>query len=820
MLIALPVLVLQGLALGTSYVLGARQSTIRLGGPTSATGPRLFNRGVTLALSEPRVESEFPEQSGASVENDGFQISLISKVRRRVNAFFQLKEPGALILIRHGESSLNYNKTFTGWIDADLSNRGVDEMFYAARLLMERGYTIDVTYTSRLKRAIRSAWIMYSELGCVYRPVYKSWRLNERMYGALEGTSKPGAVERMGRDVVQSFRTGLKARPPPMTPDHPHYHRNERKYMDLDPSSIPVTESLQDTMDRTLPLWETRIKPDLMAGRTVMVVAHANSIRGIIKHIDGLSEDEIRAVGIPNSIPLVYKFNRGCEPIPQESCVPPLRGEFLEKRGLLREALAREKALIETAPSYSDAIAYNVPARLRGLQLLDDQRKKFNQGPFLTTKEIDARSSARQLSVNEDEERPDGVRLNTPFIKSVNDALAGAYYRGGSSTDATDIASNSVQADHQRRVSGHWSQSLDRKFSRSPDLDDTFVVMIRHGRTEYNKLGIFTGWEDAPLAREGRAEARAAGKLLKLHGIEFDIVYTSWLSRAIETAWLVLDELDSLWLPIVKTWRLNERMYGALTGLSKKMIAQKHGQEQFKKWRRGYDQKPPPVSSFSNNYPGNDDRYVRYATDVRFSIFESIIRTLSHKRPEVHRKFPKTESLQDCMQRTIPFFTGTIVPESVNRGKTVLIASSENAIRGLLMHLCGIPENRISEVEIPTGLPLVYSFRNKKIRLLEDGTEDPNNPLGDYNFGSSPELLFNACPEDEEEMEGAEYGGQCFFFPDGRSYAYDPLLRLRLVPSEEEIKNLKHIDSYSPLEGHDVPLQEEFVPEELEGSGI
>ena len=106
------------------------------------------------------------------------------------------------------------------------------------------------------------------------------------------------------------------------------------------------------------------------------------------------------------------------------------------------------------------------------------------------------------------------------------------------------------------------------------------------------------------------------------------------------------------------------------------------------------------------------------------------------------------------------------------------------------------------------------------VRLLEDGTEDPNNPLGDYNFGSSPELLFNACPEDEEEMEGAEYGGQCFFFPDGRSYAYDPLLRLRLVPSEEEIKNLKHIDSYSPLEGHDVPLQEEFVPEELEGSGI
>ena len=343
----------------------------------------------------------------ASVENDGFQISLLAKLRRRVNTFFQLKEPGALILIRHGESSLNYNKTFTGWIDADLSDRGVNEMFYAARLLLERGYTIDATYTSRLKRAIRSAWIMYSELGCVYRPVYKSWRLNERMYGALEGTSKPGAVETMGEDVVQSFRAGLKARPPPMTPDHPHYHGNERKYMDLSPTLIPLTESLQDTMDRTLPLWEGRIKSDLMAGRTVMVVAHANSIRGIIKHLDGLSEDEIKTVSIPNGIPLVYKFTKGCEPIPQENSVAPLSGEFLEKPGLLRGALAREKALVETAPTYADVGVYNVPARVRGLQLLDDQRKKFSQGPFLSTKEIEFKSSVREMALRESEDERD-----------------------------------------------------------------------------------------------------------------------------------------------------------------------------------------------------------------------------------------------------------------------------------------------------------------------------------------------------------------------------------------------------------------------------
>lgn len=153
-------------------------------------------------------------------------------------------------MIRHGESQLNYNKTFTGWIDADLNERGVREVEHAARLLLERGYEVDVTYTSRLKRAIRSSWILMMELSQIYRPVYKSWRLNERMYGALEGMSKPGLAEELGEDLVQSFRTGLIARPPPMAPDHPHWHHGEKKYADLAPDEIPVTESLQDTMVR------------------------------------------------------------------------------------------------------------------------------------------------------------------------------------------------------------------------------------------------------------------------------------------------------------------------------------------------------------------------------------------------------------------------------------------------------------------------------------------------------------------------------------------------------------------------------------------
>lgn len=299
--------------------------------------------------------------------------------------------------------------------------------------------------------------------------------------------------------------------------------------------------------------------------------------------------------------------------------------------------------------------------------------------------------------------------------------------------------------------------------------------------THTHRLGVFTGWEDAPLANEGRVEARKAGRLLKRHGIELDVVYTSWLSRAIETAWLLLDELDCVWLPIIKSWRLNERMYGALTGLSKKMIAQRHGEARFRQWRRSYATRPPEVSSFSAHYPGNDDRYVKvrcvktsqtathdrrvcvavtytcmhvnasftypyispppqYVSDLRVSVRETLIRSLSDLRFKLHRKYPKTESLKDCMSRTIPFFTDTIVPQSIAKGKTVLVASSENAIRGLLMHLCDIPSDRIAEVEIPTGLPLIYNVNKRCIQLLETGEEDPSDPIG--HLGACVTVIF------------------------------------------------------------------------------
>lgn len=285
----------------------------------------------------------------------------------------------------------------------------------------------------------------------------------------------------------------------------------------------------------------------------------------------------------------------------------------------------------------------------------------------------------------------------------------------------------------------------------SQTRQDSVIVIIRHGKTQHNKLGLFTGWEDAPLAEEGIEEAKQAGRNLKKFGFEFDVVYTSWLSRALETAWLVMDEMDSLWLPIVKTWRLNERMYGELTGLSKQMVKQRHGEKQFKAWRRGYDVRPPAVSSFSKHYPGNDPRYQKYLRDVRYSIKESAIRSIEKGKPVLVRKLPKSESLKDCMDRTMPYFIERIAKDAVDQNKRVLISSSENAIRGLLMHLCSIPESEISGLEIPNGLPLIYDTRSKCVKLLDDGSG--RDPLEVYNFGSSAKYLFRPCQNEDGSLD-------------------------------------------------------------------
>lgn len=749
----------------------------------------------------------------AHIEDDGFSVKSLTQHPKKnflMGAAFrrQVKKPGSLILVRHGESLWNSNSTFSGWADPDLSRTGEREIEHAARLLLAAGYSVDVAYTSRLKRAIRSTWILLRELDQIYRPVYKSWRLNERCYGALTGLSKPGLALELGEEKVQSWRHGLFDVPPPLTPDHAYYPGKDRKYADLPVESIPLSESLQHTMERTLPLWRTRIVGDLLAGKNVLVVAHGNSLRGVVKHIDSISDEDIVNVSIPNGIPLVYEFDRvrrssknGVEndalrPVTAsvsgdayvDSENPLLTGHFLEKKGLLRAALDRETELQNKIPGFEDPSGRRGPLSpaLRALAKLELERKLMEL-------------AGDSLSSLESKWKEGTAGGGKPSSLSTADAS----YMMGFSDDQTEVREKRAAAEVADETVGSWykqrpnqnvapvnrqqeqPQQQQQQQTASTDPvsevhdDGPIIIIVRHGKTTHNQLGLFTGWEDVSLAKQGQDEAHAAGALLRRHGIELDIVYTSWLSRAIETAWIMLSELDSLWIPIYKSWRLNERMYGALTGLSKKMIALRHGEAKFKKWRRGYAQRPPQVSSFSHHYPGNDERYVKYVEDVQVSFRESLVRTLADGKLTISRKFPKAESLKDCNDRTIPFYTNVIESSVLDHNRNVLIASSENAIRGLLMHLCQIPADRISEIEIPTGLPLIFSSRQKCLRVLDDGLygEFGDSPQARYNFGKAADLLFKPC-----DPKFSEY---CKLGPDGAP-SPDPIIRLKSRDSAKD----------------------------------
>lgn len=398
-----------------------------------------------------------------------------------------------------------------------------------------------------------------------------------------------------------------------------------------------------------------------------------------------------------------------------------MKGLFLEKPGLLKEALKQEELWKMQVPGYNATFNRNkspMTSLERSLYKLRAERELGEwAGQF-----VDPNAPVEDDGSDGNMGRPMQLVEDVVWEEGLLDLSSGGQFDPDGPVFHEDVGGATASFDDDEDKGKPFANlisssqpcitSIPSAFmipgvGSVPIRQDAVIVIIRHGKTEHNKLGLFTGWEDAPLAKDGVEEAREAGRLLKMHGFEFDVVYTSWLSRAIETAWHVIDELDSLWLPIVKTWRLNERMYGQLTGLSKLMVKQRHGEEQFKAWRRGYKTAPPKVSSFSQHYPGNDPRYQKYLTDLRFSVRESVIRSIEKGKPTAHRKLPKAESLKDCMDRTVPFFTERIVPEAINQGKRVLISSSENAIRGLLMHLCSIPEDKITGLEIPNGLPYV-----------------------------------------------------------------------------------------------------------------
>lgn len=223
--------------------------------------------------------------------------------------------PGKLILVRHGQSTWNVENLFTGWTDVDLSDHGRVEARQAGIELKRRGITPDLAFTSVLKRAIRTLWIIQDEMDRMWIPVERHWRLNERSYGALQGLNKAQTVERHGEAQVKIWRRSYDIPPPALDHDDLRHPRFDARYADVDPALLPATESLQDTLARVLPVWEQRLVPELRAGRNVIVVAHGNSLRAMVKMLDRISEAQIVELNIPTGVPLLYELDDGMKPL-------------------------------------------------------------------------------------------------------------------------------------------------------------------------------------------------------------------------------------------------------------------------------------------------------------------------------------------------------------------------------------------------------------------------------------------------------------------------------------------------------------------------
>jgi 2,3-bisphosphoglycerate-dependent phosphoglycerate mutase len=220
-----------------------------------------------------------------------------------------------VVLLRHGQSLWNKENRFTGWVDVDLSEQGMQEALEGAEALLREKYMFDVAYTSVLKRAIRTLWIVLEKMDLMWIPVYRSWRLNERHYGALQGLNKAETAERHGMEQVMIWRRSYDTRPPSLTPDDPMYPGNDPRYAVLKPEEIPLTECLKDTVARFLPYWHETIAPMVKTGQRVLIAAHGNSLRALVKYLDNISDEEIPGLNIPTGIPLVYELEDDLTPI-------------------------------------------------------------------------------------------------------------------------------------------------------------------------------------------------------------------------------------------------------------------------------------------------------------------------------------------------------------------------------------------------------------------------------------------------------------------------------------------------------------------------
>jgi 2,3-bisphosphoglycerate-dependent phosphoglycerate mutase len=236
-----------------------------------------------------------------------------------------------IVLLRHGESTWNQENRFTGWTDVPLSQKGVEEAFRAGQLLKKEGYTFDVAFSSVLRRSIKTLWIVLEELELMWIPIHNSWRLNERMYGSLQGLNKSETALKYGEDQVKIWRRAYGISPPPLTEDDPRYPGNDPRYKDMKREEIPTTECLKDTVERFLPYWHQNIVPAIRNNMKVLIAAHGNSLRALVKYLDNVSDEDIVELNIPTGIPLVYELD--------EATLKPVKHYYLGNEEEIKKAM-------------------------------------------------------------------------------------------------------------------------------------------------------------------------------------------------------------------------------------------------------------------------------------------------------------------------------------------------------------------------------------------------------------------------------------------------------------------------------------------------
>ena len=583
----------------------------------------------------------------------------------------QPKRP-TLVLLRHGQSEWNRANLFTGWVDVDLTQEGIREARQAGQVLCKQNLKINKVYTSLLKRAVRTSCLLLSVLNQTYTPILKDVRLNEQHPGALCGQNKRQLAEKYGANQVMQWRRSWDNAPPHIDASSPLQLSiaQDVRYSSL--CTVPSGESLRECCDRVNSLWEEELKPALQAGQTVIVVSHGNTLRGLIKAIDSISDEDIYEVDLPTAAPLVYSLDEQLRPIGCHGTWgdrgPPRRGRFLLSEEKIRRAqyAMRQQVLRDiSVTSLGDAaVGETYTAPMANSRLVEFDGYTFN------------------------------VRQRPPsFYESLKPAaIERVARREYEQWRWANIESgDTVVSGHKKRVR-------------------CVLILVRHGRSEQNAADLFSGWSDSELTSRGREQARIAGKILSEAGIKsFEKVYTSVLTRAVKSAWLMLDEMDLQWTPMHLCWRLNERHYGALQGRDKKDCVREFGLMQVQRWRRGLHDRPPEWSACLAS-DTIDRRYNQVKSD----------------------ELPSSESLADCLARLGPFLEQELWPDmrtAVSEAHadrdncdpvvpTFCVVSSENLIRALIMQTENLTADEVAMFNVPHATPLVVQ-RDASLKPLQ-----------------------------------------------------------------------------------------------------